>query len=203
MGIKRINWLGLAGGVTTLSLVVVALVYASPWWQLAIGEEMGRASTSPLNFNADLFGESIRIPIIQFLNVGSLLSLIACAIAILIYSIVPNKSYSQNLLNFAYKKPLIIVIVFLVVLFIATYVAGTLFHSSIPLMGSAIIKLSFGGVSIAIPITTGFTWTFWLAVVAAGLCIAAKIYHKRIMLVPTAKTSPEPPKPPESKEIGK
>jgi hypothetical protein len=31
-----------------------------------------------------------------------------------------------------------------------------------------------------ITVSAEFGWTFWLAVAVAGLCLAAKIYHKKL-----------------------
>jgi len=186
MEVKKVNWLGLAGGVTTLALVVLSLAYASPWWQLTVGQEIGQANVSPLNLSFDLLGTSMTTPIIWFLNLSCQLSLIACAIAMLVYSIASDKKYSKNLLNFAYKKPLIIVIVFVVSLFVATYFAGMLLHINVPLAGSTTVTLDVGVATMGIPLATQFTWVFWLAVIATGLCIAAKFYHRKIAPAPVA-----------------
>lgn len=197
MNIKKINWFGLTGGLITLVLVVLSLAYASPWWQLTLGQEVGQANISPLNFSLSMLGTPILIPIVWFMNLISLLSLLACAIAILIYSVVPDKTFSKNLLGFAYKKPLIITILFLVLLFVATHFIGSIFHISIPLAGSTNVTLGLEGTSVEIPITTGFTWIFCLAVIAAGLCIAARLYHRRIgaSTVVTTQTQQPSPKP--------
>jgi len=180
------NWLGLAGAIATFAVVILSLAFASPWWQLKVGQELGQADISPLNFNVSLLGTSISIPIIWFLNLACQLSLMACAIALLVYSVVPEKKYSKSLLGFAYKKPLIIIIFFLASLFIATNFAGMLLRLNIPIAGSTTITLDVGDATLGIPISTGFTWVFWLAVIAGGLCIAARFYHKRIVSAPVA-----------------
>ena len=99
----RVNWLGLAGGVTTIVVVIVSLFY--PWWQLTVGENLAKANVSPLNTNFNLLGTTFTIPLIWALNVVSLLTLVASGIAMVVYSIIPTKSYSKHLLGFAYKKP--------------------------------------------------------------------------------------------------
>jgi len=182
--IKKINWLGLAGGVTTLAIVMISFTGASSWWQLAAGQGMIQANISPLSFNSSILGGSFTIPIILFLNLVSQLSLLASAISMLIYSIIPEKGYAKHLLGFAYKKPLIVVIIFLASILIATYFAGMLFNINVPLMGSATLTLSIGEASIEIPVETGFTWVFWLAITASALCLAARFYHKRIVSAP-------------------
>jgi len=180
MEVKKINWPGLADGLATLALVIFSLSYASPWWHLTVGQQLGEANVSPLNFNFTLFGASMTPPIAWFLNISCQLSLIASAVAMLISSFASNKEYSKNLINFAYKKPLIVIIIFLIFLSIAIYIAGTLLQINVPLSGSTITTLDAGPTTIDVPITTEFTWIFWLAIAAAILCIAAKLYHKKL-----------------------
>jgi hypothetical protein len=123
-------------------------------------------------------------PIAWFLNISCQLSLIASAVAMLISSFASNKEYSKNLINFAYKKPLIVIIIFLIFLSIAIYIAGTLLQINVPLTGSTTTTLDAGPATIDVPITTEFTWIFWLAIATAILCIAAKLYHKKLHRTP-------------------
>jgi len=180
MNFKRINWLGLAGGLATLVLVILSVAYSSPWWQLTIGQELGQIDVSPLNFSLNVLGTPIVIPIIWFFNLACLLSFTACAIAMLIYSVIPQKGYSKNLLDFAYKKPLVVAVTFLVILLVVTYAVGALLQIGIPLSGSANAIREVEDMTVEISITAGFTWVFWLAIIATGLCIAAKFYHKKV-----------------------
>jgi len=181
MNLKKINWCGLAGGVILLILVALALIYASPWWQISIGEGLGHADISPLSFNLVILGSYIVIPLILFLNLSCQLSFIASAIAIIIYSIAPEKGYSKSLLEFSYKKPLIILIIFLGSMIGITYAVQNVLQISIPLIGTSTVTLSTSDIEIEASIVTRFTWVFWLALTAAILCIAARIYHKRIV----------------------
>jgi hypothetical protein len=45
------------------------------------------------------------------------------------------------------------------------------------------------GISVSVAILAAFQWPFWLAIVAAGLCIAARVYHRK--LFPTPKQIPQ------------
>jgi len=189
MNIKEINWFGLAGSIATLILVVISIVYTSPWWQLSIGQELASINLSPLNFNMDIFGTNITIPLLWFINLAFILSFIACAVALLIYSIFPNRGYSENLLNFAYKRPLVAILFFLIFLFAGIALIGFILRFNIPIIGSTITTMTMGNMSIKISITTGFTWVFWLAIAAAALCIAAKVYHRK-MIMPKRTSKP-------------
>jgi hypothetical protein len=195
--LAKINWFGLAGGVTTIVVIVVSLFY--PWWQLTVGEDLLKANASPVNTNFGFLGTTFTIPFIWALNIVSLLTLLASGTAMLVYSIIPTKSYSKNLLGFAYKKPLFTLLFFVIVLFALTLPVQALFSFNVPLMGSTTITLPTAlthDITISVLLSAGFQWPFWLAAVAAGLCIAARIYHKGIATTqkptttPTTTTSP-------------
>src|SRR5512136_769408 len=100
---QSMNWFGFAGGITTIIVVFVSMLY--PWWQLTVGE-LFKTNASPVNANFGLLGTAFTIPILWALNVVSLLMLVSSGIVMLDYSIVPTKTYSKNLLNFSYKEPL-------------------------------------------------------------------------------------------------
>jgi hypothetical protein len=182
MDLKRMNWFGLVGSIVTFILVVLSVTLASPWWQLTAGQELLQVDYSPLSYSIRFMGSQVSAPIVWFINLAAQLSLLASAIAMLIYSILPNKSYSKSLLNFAYKKPILIVVIFAVSLFAITYIAGMLLSINVPLVGSADITLDFGAAAIELSIMAGFTWVFWLAVVSAGLCFVARLYHRKVSL---------------------
>ncbi len=188
MEFKKINWFGIAGGIITLMLVVFALAYASPWWQLTIAEDLGQANISPLSYNLTILGSQIVIPLIFFVNLVCQLSFLASAIAILVYSVIPNKSFSKHLLGFAYKKPLITLIVFLISIFAVTYSVQSILSINIPVAGASTITLEMSDITMEVPITTGFTWVFWLAIIAAILSIVARFYHKKIASLPPTET---------------
>jgi len=189
----KINWIGLAGGVTTIAVIIVSLFY--PWWLVTAGENLARANVSPLNTNFSFLGTTFTIPLIFALNIASLLTLVASGIAMLIYSIIPTKAYSKHLLGFAYKKPLFALLFFVIVLFAITMIIQAVFGLNVPLVGSSTVTLPETmtyGVTISVLISTGFQWPFWLAAVAAGLCIAARLYHKRIATAQVSATTTAP-----------
>jgi hypothetical protein len=123
----------------------------------------------------------------------------AGGVAMLIYSIYPGKSYSKNLLGFGYKKPLISVLLFVIILIVLTQTIQALFSLTVPLVGSATSVLpetmTYGTI-VRVLITANFQWPFYLATVAAALCIAGKFYHKKI----PAPSPPAPASSPATKE---
>ena len=111
----------------------------------------------------------------------------ASGLIMLVYSLNPTKSYSKHLLGFSYKKPLYVLISFVAGLIVITIIAGFL-GLNIPLMGSSTLALPTQfistGLSINALVSGSFQLPFYLAILAAALCIAARLYHKNLAKVP-------------------
>jgi hypothetical protein len=196
---RKINWIGLAAGITTLLLVVASLYI--PWWQMSVdnitvgnsasplisfentGELQLGASLSPVSTNVNFLDASFTVPLIWAYNMVGLLFLLTCGIVMLIYSVLPDKPYSKHLIGFAYKKPLLMIIFFAVPLIAFPLILQAILKISVPLNGTTTLALPMGflgaDMSVSATVTTGFLWTFWLAIIAAALCLAARIYYKR------------------------
>jgi hypothetical protein len=196
---RKINWIGLAAGITTLVLVVVSLYV--PWWKMSVdnitvgnsasplisfddtGELQLGASLSPVSTNVNFLDASFTVPLIWAYNMVGLLFLLTCGIVMLIYSVLPDKPYSKHLIGFAYKKPLLMIIFFAVPLIAFPLILQAILKISVPLNGTTTLALPMGflgaDMSVSATVTTGFLWTFWLAIIAAALCLAARIYYKR------------------------
>jgi hypothetical protein len=167
---------------------MLAVSFYLPWWQLTIGENLFKINASPVYTNFGLFGAQFTIPLIWALNLITILTFTACGVIMLVYSLFPTKPYAKQLLGFSYRKPLYTVVSFAVVLVIIILIAGH-FGLNIPLTGSATVTLpetSSMGVTVSALVSGNFQLSFWLAIVAAGLCIAARLYHSRAAKVPTA-----------------
>ena len=179
--LTKFNWFALAGGVTTLLVIAVSIV--TPWWQLTVGDDLMTVNASPVNMNMGFLDASFNIPFILALNIVSILGLLASAIAMMIYAIIPRKSFSMHLLGFGYKKPLYTVLFFIIGLVATTMICRAVLNLNIPLMGSATSTLPIplaSGITLTVLLAAGFQWSFWLAIVAATLCIAARIYHGKV-----------------------
>jgi hypothetical protein len=196
---RKINWIGLAAGITTLVLVVASLYI--PWWQMSVdkitvgnsasplisfentGELQLGASLSPVSTNVNFLDASFTVPLIWAYNMVGLLFLLTCGIVMLIYSVLPDKPYSKHLIGFAYKKPLLMIIFFAVPLVAFPLILQAILKVSVPLNGTTTLALPMGffgaDMSVSATVTTGFLWTFWLAIIAAALCLVTRIYYKR------------------------
>jgi hypothetical protein len=193
---RDINWFGLAGGAAIICLIFVS--FFVPWWQLVVGDGLVTANVSPLYTDFNFVGYWFTIPLLWALNLGSVLSMAAGGVAMLIYSIYPGKSYSKNLLGFGYKKPLISVLIFVIILVVLTQTIQAVFNLTVPLVGSATSVLpetmTYGTI-VRVLITANFQWPFYLAVVAAGVCIVGRFYHKKLLLPSAPAPSPVPAAP--------
>jgi hypothetical protein len=181
----KINWFGFAGGALTILVIVVSLVY--PWWQLTVGDDLIKVNASPVNTNFGFLDASFTIPFIWALNVIGLLTLLLSGVAMIIYSVMPTKSFAKPLLDFGYKKPLFTFLFFVIGLLVVTVILQTVLSINLPLMGSATSTLPIpfaSGVTLTVLLSAGFQWSFWLAAVAAGLCIVARLYHGKVAAVP-------------------
>ncbi len=177
----KLNWFAFAGGLVVILLIAVSIVV--PWWQLKVGDDLMTVDASPINMNLGFLDTSFTIPFIWALNMIAILSLLASAITMIIYSVIPRKPYSKHLLNFGYKKPLYIVLFFVIGLVAAMMICQTVLNLRIPLMGSSTSTLPIpfiSGITMTVMLSAGFQWSFWLATIAAGLCIVARIYHRKI-----------------------
>jgi len=186
---RKINWFGLASGV--IILIVIVISFYVPWWQLTIGENLIKVNASPVNTNFGLFGTQFTIPLIWVLNLVSILTLTASGVIMLLYSVFPTKPYSKEMLGFSYKKPLFVVIFFVAGLLAITSIARV-FGYNIPLTGSTTLAIPTQfipkGLSINALVSGSFQLPFYLAIVAAALCVAARLYHKRVAEIPEIST---------------
>ena len=167
---------------------MLAISLYLPWWQLTIGENLTKINASPVYTNFGLLGTQFTMPLIWALNLITILTFTACGVVMLVYSLVPTKPYAKQLLGFSYRKPLYTVVSFVVILAIIILIAGH-FGLSIPLMGSATVTLPGSwtmGATVSALLSGNFQVSFWLAIVAAALCFAARLYHSRVAKAPTA-----------------
>jgi len=187
---NKIGLIALLAGVSTLLLIAISVFV--PWWRFTVGHPtIAQVNFSPVNFNIALFGSQITIPLIFAMNLSCILTLASGGIIMVIYSLKPNKPYSKRLLGFGYKQPLFAVIIFVVELFALTVVAKAFSGFAVPLIGSGVLQIPSsmipGKVSVSVNVLAAFEWPFYFAIAVAGLCVTARVYHRKIHQV-----TPEP-----------
>jgi uncharacterized iron-regulated membrane protein len=119
------------------------------------------------------------------------LTFAASGIIMLIYSLVPTKPYARDLLGFSWKKPIYSVVGFVIGLIIVLVAAGH-FGLYLPINGSSKLTLPSNmtqGATVTAQVSGSFGISFWLAVVATGLCISARLYHSRFVQPKAAVTA--------------
>jgi hypothetical protein len=177
----KINFIGIAAGILVLAVLFVSLYV--PWWQLIVGENLIEVNASPVNTNFGLLGAGFTVPLIFALNLISILGLAASGIMMLLYSFLPDRHYSKHLIGFAYRKPLYILVGFLVGLVVSVFIVGA-FGIKLPFLGSTAVTLPTNftlGATVSTTVSASFQFPIYLAIVAAVLSIAARIYHGRAL----------------------
>ena len=168
-------------------MVLLSVSFYFPWWQLIIGDNLLKVNVSPVNTNFGLLGTMFSIPFIWALNLASALTFLTSGIIMVIYGFFPMKSYSKDLLSFGYRKPLYAVVICVVGLLVITFATQAALGINIPLNGTGHIVLPSSltmGINVGVVCLAAFQWPFWLAIVAAGLCIASRVYHRKLFLTP-------------------
>ena len=202
MQLKNVNWIGLTSGI--LLIVVIVLSVYNPWWQLRIGD-YGYGNFSPLNSEFSFLGITFLIPLLSTFNISCLFLLSISAVLMITYSVNPTKEYSKQLLCWSYKKPLGIMITFIVgivsisqlVSFYANQFAQI--ELTLPIIGTTVIQVpsellgELSGIQIGLTVSGAFQWTFYLAIAAIALCIVTRIrYHKAVIMAkPQTLTNPK------------
>jgi|WetSurMetagenome_2_1015567.scaffolds.fasta_scaffold79673_4 hypothetical protein len=198
----KVNWIGIAAGASTLVLIAISLFV--PWWRFTAGIAplSVEADFSPVNLNFVVMQTTLNIPLIWALNMATMLSLLAGGIIMLIYSVLPAKPYAKKLLGFGYNKPLMAVILFVVELVVLTLIAKQYAGIDFPLMGSTHIQLPSsmtGTATLSAIAIAAFEWPFYFGIAVAALCVAARLYHGKLMRAPPPPSQPQyvsPPPPP-------
>lgn len=181
----KINFIALAAGIS--SLVLIAISMFVPWWQFTAGNPANvQVNFSPVNFSLSHSGVGVAIPLILALNIACLLTLLASGIVLTIYAVQPTKPFSKQLLGFGYKKPLYTVVAFAAILIVIPLIVHAFAGISLPINGSATVAPP--GSNGSAYVTSALQWPFYFSIVVAGLSVAAKLVHGKVV-----KPTPLPP----------
>jgi len=208
---KRLNFFGVLAGILTL-----LLPFLGPWWHFSIGTDGGifsiRASPFELQFQSLILNKQIStaettasfFPLFWWLNLAFKLCYVYFGVALLAGSLLSlsekHAESAETLVRFSSLKLLWLVVAFVIVLFITTFIVnsapkltgGAISEDfSMPFVGVERLTMPFtmpyGNFRISAPIDVGFTSIFAVAVIASALGIAARIYQKRMGYHPHEK----------------
>jgi len=197
---RRLNFFGVLAGILTF-----LLPFSGAWWHLTLGTDGGIFSilASPFEFKFLIFNkqistaEAVRFsPLLWWLCLAFKLCYAYFGAALLAGSLLSlsekHAESAETLVRYSALKLLWLVVAFVVVLFIATFLvnsatqlmSGALIDFSMPhIVGTGKFAMSSGNFHISAPINVGFTSTFAVAIIASALGIASRIYQKRISSV--------------------
>lgn len=179
MNDRKNNWPGFLFAASLMALLYLSFAYKAHWWQLGIADGIGYVAVSPLDVEIKLMGAPINVPILWYVTLGSKLTLLIVAAILLIYLKNPSGTHSKKLLDAIYKKPVYMLTGMVLLHAISKLFYGSISSFNIPIVGASTAVISSMGVTLSVPITTSFTWVFWLAILSACLAVATKIYHDR------------------------
>jgi len=177
MNVRKVNWPGFPFAASLMVLLYLSFAYKAPWWQLRIADGIGYVAVSPLDVDIMLMGVTINVPIIWYLTLGSKLTLLLVAAILSFYLTNPRGTHSKKLLDAIYKKPVYMVVGMVLISTISKLIYDSFLPFKIPIVGTSTTVVSSQGVTLSVPITTTFTWVFWLAILSACLALATRVYH--------------------------
>lgn len=183
--ISRVNLIGVVAG----ALMLILPFLTAAWWSASVGSGAADFGISPFNVTISGLGEEFSVPIIWYAVLGARLVVLAGGALMILGSIMPKRSWSENLIRFGSTKLLWMIGGLIAFIFLGSIIANHFLGLDLPyLSGSKAISLSGGigpidmpeGVSVSLPLVLAFSKTFLLAIFTAGLAIAARIYHGRL-----------------------
>ena len=177
----RLNTLGLLAGV----LLLYVTLSGKPWWTLIGGsmeEPTFLAEVSPFKVNIVILGKPVLIPILPYLNLAAMLSLLIASVGIIIGSLSASRDWSKPLISL---KGLGMPLIFLVTIYLGLQAAQAYVGASIPLSGqfNLAYNIPYGDAIIIshTPSQSAITHEYWTALTTGILSLIAKIVHGRAL----------------------
>jgi len=195
---RRINWIGVIAGVLT-----IALPFLGKWWQLTLGTGAVFMEMSPFGTDIIIFEESVSgaigSPLLWWFLLGLKLVIVYLGVVLLAGSVLSisdrHVAIAEQFIHFSARKLLWLVVAFVALLFFIIVIVNQAPGILDSLIGNAPFQLRSdlpyligegevsGGIEVmrfACPIRMEFTNAFGIAVLAAALGVASRIYQKRL-----------------------
>jgi hypothetical protein len=178
---------GVVAGVLTL-----ILPFLGAWWSLTLGTDAIVVATSPFEAKIFIFGSYVASPLFEWFCLGLKLGVGYLGALLIAGSILPamdrNEDLARMFINFASRKLLWLVLIFVVALVIFVLLLNQTssvlpIRIDIPfpyLVWTKSLSADMENVGIVIPICAKFTYAFGVAVIAAVSGVYSRIYHEKL-----------------------
>ena len=180
MRLRTINWFGIICAASLALLLFLSVAFRAPWWRLTIADGLGSVELSPMDADIRLLGQTVEVPILWYLNLGTKVTILLVAAMLFFSSLKIDGARSRRLMELSYKKPLYIVLGLIAIGALSKLLIGSLLPFDVPFVGTSTVVINARGATISVPVTATFTWVFGLAVIAAVLSLSARLYHSRV-----------------------
>ncbi len=184
---NRVNIPGAIAGVLTL-----ILPFLGAWWSLTLGTDAIVVTTSPFEARTFIFGNYIASPLFEWLCLGLKLGVGYLGVLLITGSILPamnrNEDLAKVFINFASRKLLWLVLIFVVALVIFVLLLNQT-SSVLPvkldipfpyLIWTKSLSADMDNIGIVIPICAKFTYAFGVAVIAAVSGAYSRSYQEKL-----------------------
>jgi hypothetical protein len=153
------------------------------------GGESFHAFISPFMFDVSILGNSLGVPLIEWLILASRIAFILAGLEILVASLLIHKDWSKSFIRL---RILWTALIFVGSIYVGITLVQNITGIAIPLQGTAVLTYDIPGqaqsFTVEAPINTYFTPTFEVALVGSISALLAKILHGRV-----AKAAPTTP----------
>jgi glucose-6-phosphate-specific signal transduction histidine kinase len=187
LDINRVNIPGVVAGALTL-----ILPFLGAWWSLTLGTDAIVVNTSPFEAKIIIFGNYIASPLFEWFCLGLKLGVMYIGVLLIAGSILPamnrNEDLARMFINFASRKLLWLVLIFVVALVIFVLLLNQT-SSVLPvridipfpyLVWTESLSADMENMGIVIPICAKFTYAFGVAVIASVSGAYSRIYHEKL-----------------------
>ncbi len=184
--LKRINWFGVTAGI-----LMLMLPFLGPWWRLRVGDGLAEIATSPFHISGSMMGKAISISsLVSYIVLATKITVLIAGVFMLLASLLPDRWWSRRLFKFGRMKVFWMVIGLVVMLVVAAAIANKVLPGFLPagvqlsipyVSGSTNVVVDMGDAQAIFPLSMGLGGAFIAAIVTAALCIAARIYNRRLV----------------------
>ena len=199
------NWFGLVAGV-----LMLVLPFLGPWWSASVGTGAMDLALSPFDYDISLLEQPISSTLVGYFLLAAKLSIIIGGALMIVGSVGPKRWWGRRLVRFGAMRVFWMLIGLIALLLLGAFFMNSILPSLLGGMGGEEVAMQLNvpyvtgtttstiqmgdAATVTAPITASLTGIFWVAVLAAALGVAARIYHRRFVKPEKAVKSEKPKK---------